>query len=976
MTVRRGSAGWLATLLAACDPSSTPPDAGPRLDAPALRDAAGGDVGPDAAAPECEGFVVPGRTPRTRCDDPSAEAPGVLVACEVGSGHQGRWVVDERGLPAYELEIDQRCDPAGSSWTPRPEPLRDPVHLVGNGRGLVAMAHASGGVELYTLDRGHQWVNRIDRWVDPTDPDRPPQIGGGFVYVVGPDGSVRSTRFEDMPIGEALARQTRRFGVGYVETITRWDDLVVAHRVVAPHADARALVSEVTLEHLGVAEATYRVLDLWDVDVHQVALELLTSDVVVRGTTARIDRTRRRRQEALRHEVRWRPELGRIDVRTSADPAALPEGVDDRLDVSELDWFPDDLFHARLDEGPTDGVWMLASELFDGPGRTPPARAAAPSSTEAREVRVEGAEQPVLLALGAPLTIAPGGRATARFAFGLVPHGTTADAAVDELRAREGSIVDDTGAAWRERLVWAAFPGLTSAGAVQRELAWSSYNALANATYDEYRGVRVEGQGGSYKYIHGLDGAFGDLALFADALLFVDPDLARDTLVYCLASQHGLAGDMGPWRFPYASTGVGAYSDVGIYHQRSDAYWLLPSAIARYVWTTRDAAFLEREVPYWPRAAGESGTVLAHATRALDYAVGTLGLGARGLPAMGTNDYADGVLQFADEPYTPTGTSSTFNALFAIDGLPGFADVVRDREPALATRVDALVATQREALLREAWDPSAGRFHRGFLDSGNPLAPDYLFVEPQVLPILAGLVDDARRDALLDLVAERFETPLGAMTTVPLGAAGTPGGVDMPQIGGVWPVASAWVTAAWSRRDVEAGWSSFLRNTLFTHAELYPELWYGVWTGPDSYNGPDHPRAGEADAHAATALTDYPALNVHVHLGPLRALVALLGVSADARGLTVAPRIPGGRWSVSLPRLAIDHAANRVAITVRVASAGPLELRVRCPSGLASGPIAARVDGALVPVAREGELAVVAVDARPDVPIALELRGG
>lgn len=896
------------------------------------------DAGPDL----CEGFVVPARPAHTRCDEPSVAAPDELAACDVGSGSPGVWVVDEAGLPAYDLGIDQRCDPAGRAWSPRPYPLRDPIHAVGNGRGLLAMAHASGGVELYSQDRGHAWTNRIDTWRDARDPDYPPQLGGGFLYLVGEDGSVRSTRFEDLPLGEALLRQTRRFGVGYVETVTRWDDVVVRHRVLAPDLSARALVSEVSLETPDGAPRDFAVVEVWDPNFHQVEVELLTSDLAP-GSSARIDRARRERAADYHHHLAWRPELGRIELETSAD--ALPAGIDDRLDPSPTDWFPPTVYLARLDEGPApDGVWLLADELWgSGTDRTPPAAVAGAASAAARTLDVDGAGQPAFLALRTRVT-ASATATVLRHAFGIVPAGTTLDGAVAELRAAHATIAEGTSARWRERVAWAAFPGLEHAGALQRELAWSSYAALASVTFDEYRGVRLLGQGGSYRFIHGLDGAIGDLALFADAILFLDPEVAEETLVYCLASQHGSGGDRGPNRYPYATTGVGSFSDVGIYHQRSDAYWLLPSSVARYAAATRDRSFLDREVAFWPRAVGETASVLEHVVRSLDYAEDVLGYAARGLPAMGTNDYADGVLAFADEPTTPTGTSSTFNALFAVEGLPRLAALVRTRDPALATRLDGIALAMTSALEAEAWDPIGGRYHRGFVDSGNPLAPDYLFVEPQVLPILAGLVDDARRDALLDLVEARFETPLGAMTTVGWDGTG-PGGIDMPQVGGVWPVASAWVTTAFARRDPAEGWSSLLRNTLFRHAELYPEIWYGIWTGPDSYNGPDHERAGEADAHLVTALTDYPALNVHAHLGPLRALLGVLGVEARADGLRVAPRVPVETFAVRLPRLALAWAPDRVELGYVASADDTMTFEITLPSGLAAGPVAAEVDG-------------------------------
>lgn len=924
---------WAALLLAvaACDSGS-------------VVDAGVADAGIDAAIDECAGFTPPPRPDTTRCDAPSAADPERLVECARGSGHAGLWTIDADGFPAYDLAIDQRCDPAGQHWSPRPDPQRDPLHLIGNGRGLVAMAHASGGIEIYSQDRGHAWINRIDTWVDPRDRDFPPQLGGGFSYLsIG--GRTLSTRFEDLPVGEALARQTRRFGVGYVETVTRFDGLVVTRRVYAPETDARALIAEVTLESTGDEALEVGLVELWDPNLHQVAVELATSDVAGEAlmVSANIDRRRRGFVAAFTQTAAWDGALARVDSVAEAPPVG-------RLDPSEQDYFPPPIYLAALD-GEVDGVWLVHEELFgEGVDRAPPATLDA--SAEARSVTVNGAGQPTLLALRVPIALGPGERATRRFAFGYAPG----EAAIDLAPLRAATFAA-TREAWRARTIHGAFEGVEHAGAVQRELAWSSYMAIANATFDEYQGVRLAGQGGSYKYIHGLDGAMGDLALFADALLLVDPDLARDTLAYAMGFQAHSGHELGGGRYPYASTGVGSYSDVGIYALRTDAYWIVPASVARYVAITRDAAFLDRELPFWPRSAGERGTVREHVERGLDFAESErLGYGARGLAAMGTNDYADGILQLSPHETTPSGASSTFNALFIALGLPLAAEVFGGP---LGARMQGIATSQIAALEAEAW--TGDHYVRGFADDGSDLTPDYLFVEPQVLPILAGLVDGARRDQLLDLVEARFETPLGAMTTVRLGD-GPSGGPDAPQIGGVWPVASAWVTDAWSRRDPARGWSSFVRNTLFNHGELYPGIWYGIWAGPDSYNGPDHPRAGEADAHIATALTDYPVFNAHVHLGPLRALQGVLGIEATATGMRIAPRVPTETWTVRFPRLWLEHRTDSFAVRVFTTVAAPIELRVRVPEALRAGAVT--VEGATT-FARDGDDVVLALDASP-----------
>ena len=933
---------------------------------------AGADGGPpDAAVDPCEGFEVPARPDTSACDDPDPGDPEALVACARGSGWTGRWTVDADGLPAYDFEVEQRCDPAAQSWTPRRapsrSPLRDPVHLVGNGRGLVAMAHASGAVEVYTQDRGHAWINRVDTWRDARDPNYPVQLGGGFNYVVLPDG-VRSTRFEDMPVGEALPRQTRRFGVGYYETETDLGGLSVRRTVYAPGSDARALIAEVVVSNPGDREARVGLVEHWDPNHHQITVELATSDLLAPNITEDIDRRRRALAASFDQRVSWDPVAGVAVVTTSA--RELPAGIGDRLDPSDVDWFPPPVYLAALDESASpDAVWLDDRELWDGAERPVPEAVAGVGGAAARSVEISGDGQHAILSVRVPLVIAPGGSRRARFAFGYAPAGRVVGDEVASLRADLPSLRPDAVAALRSKLVFAAFPGLEDAGAVQRELAWAAYNTVANVTYDEYHGVRLLGQGGSYKYVHGLDGAIGDLCLFADAALLVDPAIARDTLVYALSTQHG-ASDETPWRFPYATTGVGAFSDVAIYDMRSDAYWLVPSSVGRYVGMTRDAAFLDREVPYWPHAAGERGTVVAHLGRSMEYATETLGIGARGLVAMGTGDYADGVTMLSEEATTPTGTSSTFNAGLLVGGLPLAAGVVESRDAALATAMRELVASQTDALNAEGWDGT--RYHRGFVDSGNPLADHMLFVEPQVLPIVAGIVDDARRDLLLDLVSERLETPIGQITPVLLSGSGG-GGVGEPQLGGVWPVANAWVTEAYAMRDPAEGWSSFVRNLLARHAVEYPEIWYGIWTGPDSFFGPEGERPGEADAHLATALTDYPALNVHVHTGPLRALVALIGVRGTPDGLTIAPRIPSETWSVVFPRLTLRATPGSLAGEAVFVADGPVVMRVAAPAGVDPATAVVTVGGVAVTHAVEDGLVVFTVEATAEVPVAFEV---
>jgi Glycosyl hydrolase 36 superfamily, catalytic domain len=920
----------------------------------------------------CADLDEPVRPDTVACEDVDAANPSSLVECLRGSGYAGVWTVDADGLPAYDFTAEQRCDSAAQHWSPRSTVQRDPIHLIGNGRGLVAMAHASGGIEIYTQDRGHKWINRVDTWSDPQTPDYPLQLGGGFSYLV--DGArTLSTRFEDLPLGRATQAQTRRFGVGYVETVTEFGDLRVRRRTFAPDADARALVAEVEIENLSTTDRELGLVELWDVNIHQVPVELATSDLLAPGISEGIDRKRRALMAQFEHEIAYDAETGVATVETRA--LNLPEGVTGRDDIADVDYFPDPIYLAALDaDASVEAAWLDDREIWGESAERPvPSDLGSSGNAESRTLILGGAGQHPVLAMRVPLVVSAHGKEVRRFAFGYVPGGSAPDADVSSLRASASELASATADTWRERLVWAAFPGLQDAGAMQREIAWASYNALANVTFDEYRSHRVLGQGGAYKYIHGLDGAFGDLALFAESMLLVDPEVAKETLQYCFGSQHA-SSDPTPWRYPYASTGVGNFSDVGIYSDRSDPYFAVPWITAEYVAVTRDRDFLDSNVAYWPSSAGESGTVLNHLARTMDYATDSLGTGARGFVAMGTGDYADGVLNLTEEETTPHGTSSTYNAGMVVVGFPLAAALVEPDDAALAAEMSSLYDSQVAAFGTDGW--GGDWFLRGFADNGNPLAPDYLFLEPQVLPTLGGIVDDARRGQLLQVIQDRLETDIGAVSTVELVASGgSVGGIDQPQVGGIWPVANAWLTEMYARSDARAGWSSFIRNSLTAHAKAYPELWYGIWTGPDSYNGPDHERPGEADAHAVTALTDYPALNTHVHSSPLRALQSLLGVSGTPSGVRIDPRVPAETFSVIWPRLTVRSQPDAISGTITASATELIELGVTVPSGLRQGELLVTAASMTVPYRREADAVWFALSARRDAPVSWSITG-
>jgi hypothetical protein len=884
----------------------------------------------------CEDYDSPKHVAPTECESPDLANPNVLASCLKGSGHLGQWAVDSDGLPAFDFGVEHRCDAAARVETSAGRRQVDPVHVVGNGRGLTAIAHASGAVEVYSQDRGHKFINHVDTWRDSKNKKFPVQLGGGFNYIVV-DGEVRSLRFDDMSVEKALGRQTRRFGVGYYETVTTFADLKITRRVFAPESNARALVAEVTLENLTNSYISVGLVEFWDVNEYQLPGEAITSDLEDEDTSENVRRSRREIGASFAQTISYSRQL-RLAV-TESVAKSLPAEVVDRRSPSMVDYFPGDVFLAPLDTGSVpDAVWLSDDELWDASStkRPPPDRAAESSDAETRMIEIDGEQQAGVMAMRVDVSVPNGAPLTRRFAFGYTTGDTEAEVIVSGLRAQVGELSQAASDGWKERLAWVAVDAEDS-GVVQREVAWSSYYAQAQATFSEALGARELGGGGAAQFVAGRNAAAGTQAMFSEGLTHIDPGLARENLIAAMASQHGATSDT-PWRFPLGSTGVDSFSDGDNHGQRSDSYFLLPSAVARYVADTRDFELLTAKAPFWPASEGETGSVIDHLSRTLQYATEELGTGAKGFTAIGTGDFSDDLLEQATEAATPAGASSVFNAAVGLHGFPLVADLVGIEQPDLADGYQTFLDAQADALENQAWN---GMFYeRAFADSGNPLADQVVFLSAQVLPILAGLVDVDRRDALLDLIAAELETPAGALNQ---GAAGS---------ARVTPAVNAWLTEAYSLRDPAEAWQSLIRSTMAAHADAFPKVGYGVWTGPDSFAGPDADYPGQARLASDLSESDYPALSSQLHLAPVRATLALAGIHTSLGGWRIEPRFPSENFSMILPRMELFGTPNSLEGVIVSSGDEILNLIVKLPSGAQSSGLAVKVKDTAVEFTR------------------------
>lgn len=87
-------------------------------------------------------------------------------------------------------------------------------------------------------------------------------------------------------------------------------------------------------------------------------------------------------------------------------------------------------------------------------------------------------------------------------------------------------------------------------------------------------------------------------------------------------------------------------------------------------------------------------------------------------------------------------------------------------------------------------------------------------------------------------------------------------------------------------------WDEGKKNTLARHAAIYPDYWFGIWSGPGAYNSVLSKSPGSAGP-------DFPVMNMHPHAWPLYSAAKLLGLEFHRRGLSFRPDIPVDEYEFS-----------------------------------------------------------------------------
>jgi hypothetical protein len=948
-------------------------------------------------------------TPRTK-QDLQAETSGdvhTFQPTEEGSGIFGRWQLDANSLPCYQYELDQYADPRAFFPNSAGIDRRDHWHQIGNDR-ITGLASNDGTVQVYIGDRGGVFLNlfaardepevpetvvktlperllafarqaltlvsriffRLQFWwrrqrvgrphtsqrvqqvtshdlcprgAMPLQPDATSQAAtvqieparfaytGGFGYV-NDRAETWSTAFRYRKPGTEIQRV---FGLGYYETKTDYRNVRVTRRVYAPYGDHPYLIADVEFENLGTDTAELRYYEYWDVNVYQLKLQWLRGDPFA----AAADEERSAINHLFLPQMIWDEEAHALRfhqqyIHDDFDPDA----------VSEIDFSPADIFLADLTARPA--AYYTDKFAFFGDG----------GPTEPRGVRerydtIPDApstdSMPYCMVLRCDLSLASGQKQSQRYAYGTVRPGGTLHF-LDEFR--HGEWLSQTLDCWKKQVLYFH---TGSDPALKREMAWHAYYLLSAAVYNAYYRTHLIPQGSAYLYIHGADGAPRDQALFSIPLVYLRPDLARDTLRLIMSLQHHRTGAI-----PYSFSGHGYQHNAHIHDAPSDLDLFFLMAFNEYLAATGDIEFLDGDVPYY--SAGEAPqlppgalgrTVLDHVRAAVVHLVNAVGTGEHGLIRIGDGDWSDavvfetvtrigGVLFPAWFENSKAHGESIPNTQMALHVLPQTIALLQDHDPELSAQLRQFLSGLEEAVQRQ-WN---GRWYtRAILrdPQNRPVILDNnrINLESQIWALISGA---ARRNgsegALLRSVAALLDDP-------------SPTGAPILEGEQVWPAISQLLTWGYCRNHPELAWRSLLRHTFAAHSAVFPDIWINIWSGPDAvYCKASTINPGGTWQSAATPMTDFPVMNSNPHAMALLGLLRVCGIepSDDGQGLVIDPHVPRERFTLDTALLRLDVSPDCIAGEYRAVADSQRALLIRVPNTATS--ITAWVGGQSVPV--------------------------
>ncbi|HTW49910.1 MAG TPA: hypothetical protein VMD92_18275 [Acidobacteriaceae bacterium] len=884
------------------------------------------------AAPHAFGMLMP------QSSSHPAQVPA--TARPYGSGHFGTWFTDEFGLPAYHYTCDQTTDPQAHTAV-TPGGVLSPtehIHQVGNDR-LIALASNNGTVRV----RQDEGAPRVLNDYDPENH----QYAGGLGWLTDGSETLSTWYAGGTPWFE------RHFGIGYFRKKVWSKKYSVDQILSAPYGDDPVLLSQVTIANIGVAPESLRWIEYWGCQTHEFSFRDFIVSWSGMGTPPQL---RRRAGARWTHQVRRESPFGLIETRRFPGRTPQEDAVWQRMraglqthpngfispihDPPPGSWFESDdapaTFLFALD-GSISGFSTDGAAFFGAGG---------PANPDGLAHRLDGKLDSTgpntALLLEQSFDLQPGASKTLHFLYGCAPGELNPADLFTRCAARRTTSLADSCAAWKRS---GPHFSVDSAPWVERETAWNHYYLRSSLTFDNYFQQHILNQNGYYQYVMGFQGAARDPLQHSLPFLFTNPAIVKSVLRYTLSEVR----DNGS--VPYGLTGHGVIAPMVSDNASDLPLWLI-WAVSEYVLATRDTEFLSEKITaHYSDPPGRTDTVANLLARCFHHQMNDVGFGQHGVCRMLSDDWNDGLLGTWAGSHLAEATAQGESVLNSAMSAWVFDEYARMLSYAnlgsnLQPQLRAAAAKHRAAArsqwtgkwLRRCWlGPTLGW-----------LGEDTLWIEPQPWAILGGVTTPEQSRALVTTMNEQLRLgPLGA-TQMNQGPDLHKPGIFAPGTvvrGGIWPSLNQTLVWALAGIDPAMAWDEWKRNSFAAHAEAYPAIWYGIWSGSDSYNAPFSKNPG-ATGDPSFKGDDFPVLNLHSHACFLYSATKLLGIDFAEHGLSLRATLPEPSYRFESPLVGIiRHAGDRFEGWYAPSRSGSWTIRIELPRDLARRRVTCEVNG-------------------------------
>ncbi|MCG8419878.1 MAG: hypothetical protein MJE77_18245 [Proteobacteria bacterium] len=816
-----------------------------------------------------------------------------------GHGNFGRWINDEFELPAYHYT---GCDAAQGNCVA----TDDAFHQLGNDAAN-AVAHSAGHVELFTARTFYRFANKYDESAG--------NYAGGFGWVRDGD-TVWSTLEYDLP---QAAQHERIFGMGYYQRTISHDGLVLKQRIYMPAGDDEALLEHMVFTNETSDTKTVQYIDYWD-----VAWVLPRSDSAFSS-----------RREFDPATVVTEYEAGRATIKAvsqalAGDPDVPDLNADPSPKVSFVTYIGDTL----------DNFDTVQADFFGDGDRTLPARVRDGQLGGSLSTTGDLPNQDAVLVSQKSFTLAPGESRSLRVLYGLAERGRE-NQLIDRYRAQPNDSLHRIAARWRASIPRLALP---EDKWLDREMAWNYYYLKSGLLREEFFDARVINQGSIYLYQWGANAGPRATLRHLVPLIYIEPSTAKESLVYHLRAMKNTGAQS------YATSGYGAWNSMG-FHPSDSALWLLWAA-TEYVNATRDFGFLNERYDFWCQTRrGQCGSATAYDMfkTAFNYQVLVVGRGPNGLIRLLNSDWDDGLTRYS-EAVDPVKTflfgESTMNTAMALFVYPRLAEMAdRMGDTIFATWVRNVTQVLRAAMQTQWRDNHFTRAQVYSALTGEPMevGTGNIWLASNGMALLAdNLMTDEQAQLLVDGIAASNSaiSPGGMASQGPFltPGTGTPG--NWLSLSG--PTIEGLLTRTRTIGARELAWTEFKKQTLANHATKFPQLWYGIWSGPDMYLTPlEAPftgqQVGETWCLPTLCMGDFPVTNMFTHSESLTNTVRMAGVWADSAGYTIDPGFPFDEFTWDGKAMGVAYNPSGAAGWVRALGDDTVIMRVRVPQGFTAG---------------------------------------